>query len=196
MQTGIPQSQPSCFLCNFFTALWHCQVAKGQVPLRNTLGRFPKGLLFLNNHFISNFQDWFPRINRACLFQGCRLMQNCIWCHIICYKCKRNETISSATPIVAGFHHSWVGNDDVQIGDKQIQDIHAICCFQVHALQRGIRNTACLQWPSLPHKECWNPVSGSKQPSFTNIQRTSRPINGNITPTSSFHSWSVLAKYI
>ena len=136
-----------------------------------------------------NFQDLFPHINRACVFQGCRLMQNCIRCHIICDKCKRNETISSATPSVAGFHHSWVGNDDVQSGDKQIQDIHAICRFQVHALQRGIRDTACLQWPSLPNKECWNPVSGTKQPSFTNIQRTSRPINGNITPTSSFDPW-------
>ena len=27
MQTAIPQSQPSCFRCNFFTALWHWSVS-------------------------------------------------------------------------------------------------------------------------------------------------------------------------
>ena len=55
-----------------------------------------------------------------------------------------DETISSATPSFPDFHHCWVGNDDGEIGDKQIQNIHAICWFQVHALQRRIHDTACL----------------------------------------------------
>ena len=146
MQTGIPQSHPSCFRCQFFTPSRHdCQESGAS---SKHFGPVSERIVILNQkaYFISilNLQDSFPRINRAsCLFQGCRLMQNRIRCHIICDKCKRNETISSATPSVAGFHHSWVGNDDVQSGDKQIQDIHAICRFQVHALQRGIRDTAC-----------------------------------------------------
>ena len=128
MQTGIPQSHLSCFRCQFFTSSRHCQ---GSGASSKHFGPVSERIVILNQkaYFISilNSQDSFPRINRACLFQGCRLMQNCI-----CDKCKRNKTISSATPSVAGFHHCWVGNDDVQSGDKQIQDIHAICHFQVH----------------------------------------------------------------
>ena len=117
-------------------------------------------------------------------------MQNCIQCHIICDKCKKNETISSATPSVAGFHHSWLGMMMSKAATNKSKTSMQFVAFKcMHCNGEYAR-------PSLPLKECWNPVSGSKQPSFTNIQRTSRPINGNITPTSSFHSWSVLANLI
>ena len=69
-----------------------------------------------------------------------------------------DETNSSATPTVPDSQHTWVGNDDVEI-DKQIQNIHPTRRrFQVHALQRRIRDSACLPLSPPAHEQCRNPV--------------------------------------
>ena len=69
-----------------------------------------------------------------------------------------DETISSATPTVPDSHHTWVGNDDVEI-DNQIQNIHPTRRrVQVHALQWRIRDSACLPLSPPAHEQCQNPV--------------------------------------
>ena len=98
-----------------------------------------------------------------------------------------DETNSSATLTVPDSHHTWVENDDVKI-DRQIQNIHLTRHrFQVHALQRHIRDSACLPLSPPAHEQkprVRNQLS-IKEPSFL----TWGPFYRNITRTSSCNPW-------